>query len=160
MIENAEVSTVPSKLVKVLTRIKTPYEILKQETPAGKLLYKKYDKINKVYEKMLDQIKKTATEDRLLVYTYTSDKLSLTKDLSNELLYHFKNKVIVLGREKDDELRCSIRAPQDIFLPEALQKALEGLQGYGGGHEHACGAGIKKHDFQKFIENLRRELNL
>ena len=32
--------------VKVLTRIKTPYEILNQETPAGKLLYKKYQKIN------------------------------------------------------------------------------------------------------------------
>jgi len=146
--------------IKILTRIQTPYEILNQETPAGKFLYKKYEKINKVYEKMFDKIKKSATDDRLLVHTYESDQLSLTKDLANELLYHFKNKVIILGREKDDEVRCSLRAPKDIFLPEALQRALEDIQGYGGGHEHACGAGIKKHDFQKFIENLRRELNL
>ncbi len=153
-------TTEVNQSVKTLTRIQNPYEILKQETPGGRFLYKKYHKINNIYETMLKEIKERATDDRLLVHTYASDQLSLTKDLANELLYTFKNKVIILGREKDDELRCSIRAPADITLPDALAQALEGIQGYGGGHEHACGAGIKKHDFPKFIENLRRALHL
>jgi single-stranded DNA-specific DHH superfamily exonuclease len=92
------------------------------------------------------------------VHTYSHDELSLTKDLANELLYKFKDKVIVLGRIKSGEVRCSLRAPADIQIDKALEKALIGIQGYGGGHEQACGAGIKQEDFEKFIENLKREL--
>lgn len=149
-----------NKSIRVLTRIENPDEILKQTTTRGKLLWKKYVDINKTYEEMLTAISKTATKDKLLVYTYTHDKLSLTKELSNELLYRFKDKVIILGREKEGEVRCSLRAPAGVQLEQALQKALVGIDGYGGGHEQACGAGIKKEDFARFLENLRRELGL
>jgi single-stranded DNA-specific DHH superfamily exonuclease len=149
-----------NKSVRILTRIDNPDEILKQTTPRGKLIWKKYVTINKVYEKMLADIMKAATKDKLLVYTYADDKLSLTKDLSNEALYRCKDKVIVLGRIKDGEVRCSLRAPANVRLDKALEKALVGVQGYGGGHEQACGAGIQQHDFARFIENLRRELGL
>jgi len=43
---------------------------------------------------------------------------------------------------------------------DSLEKALVGIDGYGGGHEHACGAAIKKHDFKKFIENIEAQLTL
>jgi hypothetical protein len=146
--------------IKVLTRIESPDEILKQTTPRGKLIWKKYEKINKIYESMLAEISKGATKDKLLVHTYTDDKLSLTKDLANELLYEFKDKIIVLGRIKSGEVRCSLRAPAGVRLDKALEKALVGVQGYGGGHEQACGAGIKEEDFERFIANLRQELEL
>lgn len=149
-----------NKSIKILTRIENPDEILKQTTSRGRLLWKKYQLINRTYEEMLAAISKTATKDKLLVYTYTHDKLSLTKDLSNELLYRFKDKIIVLGREKEGEVRCSLRAPAGVQLEKALQKALVGIQGYGGGHEQACGAGIKKEDFEQFLKNLRQELGI
>jgi single-stranded DNA-specific DHH superfamily exonuclease len=149
-----------NKSIKILTRIDNPDEILKQTTPRGRLIWKKYASINKTYEEMLGAIVKTASKDRILVYTYTDDKLSLTKDLSNELLYKFPDKLIVLGREKEGEVRCSLRCSPQWNIAEALPKALVGIQGYGGGHEQACGAGIQKEDFPQFIENLRRELKL
>jgi nanoRNase/pAp phosphatase (c-di-AMP/oligoRNAs hydrolase) len=33
-------------------------------------------------------------------------------------------------------------------------KALEGLEGFGGGHEKACGANIKLKDFDMFVERF------
>lgn len=145
-----------SKSVKILTRIDNPQEILEQTTPRGKLIYKKYEFINKTYQELIKRALK-AKKGKLLVFTYTEDKLSLTKDLANELIYRFPDRIVVLGREKSGEVRCSIRANK-INLPNAIQKALLGVQGYGGGHENACGASIKKEDFKQFLENLEREI--
>ncbi len=55
-------------------------------------------------------------------------------------------------------MKCSIRAGKDTILTGALEKALAGVEGYGGGHEQACGAVVKKEDFEQFISNLKDEL--
>ncbi len=146
--------------IKTLTRVEDPLEILHQTTARGNFLWKKYLTVNEMYEKLLEIAKEKATKDKLFVFIYQDDKLSLTKDLSNELLYYFKDKIIILGRERNGEMRCSLRAPAKVELSKALEKALVGVQGYGGGHEQACGAGIKKEDFETFLGNLRRELKI
>lgn len=146
------------KSAKVLTRIESPYEILDQTTPRGRFIYKKYEKIKKEYDALLKKAEEKKTKDRMLVFTYTQDKISLTKELSNEILYKFPEKVIVIGREKSGEMKCSIRTGKGTAIPAALERALEGVEGYGGGHEHACGAVVKKEDFKKFIANLKKEL--
>ncbi|MBI2135223.1 DHH family phosphoesterase [Candidatus Woesearchaeota archaeon] len=145
------------KNIKILTRIKTPYEILNQETAAGKFIYKRYEKLNKIYNDMLKSAVKAATRDKLLVFTYEDDKMSFTGDIANELLYQFPDKVILVGRKKDDDVRMSIRSKNTI-LPPLLDKALAGLEGYGGGHEYACGANVKQRQFREFVENLKKNL--
>lgn len=141
--------------IKILTRIESPFEILNQTTPQARFLVKKYEKINRMYEALLARAEKNVTKDPLLVFTYSDDQLSLTKDVANELLYKYNDKIIVLGREKDGEYRCSLRSgPKTILLP-IVEKALLGIQGYGGGHDHAVGAGIKKEDFARFLDNIR-----
>jgi len=148
------------KSIKILTRIQDPFEILNQTTPGGKFLWKKYVDINTAYEQLKKRALEKVTDDKLFVFLYTDDRLSLTKDLANELLYLLKDKVIILGREREGEMRCSLRAPGKKPLSKALEKALVGLQGYGGGHEQACGAAIKQEDWEQFLVNLRRELKL
>ena len=145
------------KCVKILTRIKTPDELLMHDTPRAKYLYKKHTKIDKDYNKLLKEIVKKVTDDKILVYTYPDAKMSFTKELSNELLYRYPNKVIIIGREKSGEVKCSIRAAK-ISIPDKLTNALYGIQGFGGGHEHACGAVIKKEDFAQFLDNFKREI--
>jgi len=148
------------KCVKILTRTKTPYEILEQKTSAGKYLYKKYEKIKKEYDSILNDILKKVTNEKLLVYTYTIKNTSFTGDLSNELLYRFPDKVILIGREKSGEVKCSLRSNSKIKLSKILEKSLVGIDGYGGGHEYACGACIKTHDFKRFVSNLKKKINL
>ncbi|MBI4141955.1 DHH family phosphoesterase [Candidatus Woesearchaeota archaeon] len=145
------------KSIKVLTRINSPYEILNQETPRGRLIFKKFEEINAKYEELLGRAIKKKSDDPIFVFTYSDDELSLTKDVANELLYRFPDKIIILGRERSGEVRCSLRsAKQDI--QKILESALIGVQGHGGGHEHACGASIKKEDFEQFVKNIRKEI--
>ncbi|MBW3002027.1 DHH family phosphoesterase [Candidatus Woesearchaeota archaeon] len=147
------------KCIKVMTRIDSPNEILEQSTPKGKLIYKKYQKINKAYEELKETVlKQKQQKGKVMLFKYTDDKLSLTKDLANELLYMFPDRVIVLGREKSGELRCSIRAMK-IDLKPVVEKALMDVNGYGGGHEHACGAAIKLQDIDKFISNIEKQVS-
>ncbi len=143
--------------IKVLTRISGPQEILDAETPQAEFLKKRYEKIEEKYEELLKEAKKNATKDAFLIFLYPSDQWSFTSELSNELLFHYPKKYIIIGREKDGEIRMSLRSAKKPILP-ALEKALLGVEGYGGGHEMACGACVKRTDFERFVENLRREL--
>ncbi|MBI2548605.1 DHH family phosphoesterase [Candidatus Woesearchaeota archaeon] len=143
--------------IKIMTRIEDPYEILRQTTSQGKYLFKRAKKIQESYDAQLQQIKASATQDEVLLYSYDDDEVSLTKELSNEALYMYPDKVIIIGREKDDELKCSVRASHYI-LPPLITAALHGLQGRGGGHEHACGVVVKKQDFDIFLTQFREEL--
>src|SRR3989338_4619072 len=149
-----------NKAIKILSSIKSPEEIISQKTAQAKYLVKKYETIKKVY----DQLKETAineekknTKNPFLLYLYEENKISLTKDLSNELLYLFPTKVIILGRAKSGEVKCSLRSAEHK-LDQALAKALIGIQGYGGGHEHACGCCIKEEDFPRFLKALQTAL--
>ncbi len=147
------------QLIKIMTRIDEPYEILGQHTPAGKYIYKHYKKIKEEYDKLLQKALKTKPKNNLVTFKYIAAKISLTKDLSNELLYRFKDKVIVLAREKSGDMRCSIRSPKNIDVLKKMHKAMQGVEGYYGGHHQACGASINQHDFKKFIKQLQEELN-
>lgn len=146
------------KSAKILTRIESPYEILQQTTPRGRFIYKRYENVKGYYDEMLKEALKSNKRGKILMFTYQADKLSLTKELSNELLYRFPKKVILIGREKSGEMKCSLRSGEAIILPPLLENALKGVNGYGGGHEHACGAVIKVEDFGRFVESLKKEI--
>ena len=54
-------------------------------------------------------------------------------------------------------MKISIRS-KSVIIPPILEKALEGVEGFGGGHEYACGANVKKKDFDRFIESFKKQL--
>jgi len=145
-----------NKCVKILTRIESPDEILNQTTSRGKYLWKRYKFILEHYDELLKRALKQKPHNGVVVFTYEQDSLSLTKDLANELIIKFPNTVIVLGRKKSGEYRCSLRGSH-VDLYKIVQNALDGVQGRAGGHEHACGASIKEADFEKFIMQLEAQ---
>ena len=55
---------------------------------------------------------------------------------------------------KSGEVKCSLRSGERLNVAQALEKALVGINGYGGGHEHACGAAVPVEQFDLFIEQL------
>jgi len=81
--------------------------------------------------------------------------MSFTGELSNELLYRYPKKVILVAREKSGEMKCSLRTSPGLNLQKAIEKALNGVNGYGGGHEYACGSCVKFEDFDRFVEQLK-----
>ena len=150
-------TTEVTSCMKVLTRINSPFEILNQETAQGKFIFKRYEKINGLYNEMLNNALAVEKEGKLLVFTYADDKMSFTGDLANEMLYRFPGRIILIGRKKDDEVRMSIRS-SNIQIPRILEKCLVGLEGYGGGHEYACGANVKQKDFEEFVKRIRQSI--
>jgi len=144
------------KSIKILTRIKYPEEILQQETAQGKFLYKRFEKINMKYEALISEAKKQVTKSKLLLFYYNEKQWSFTASLANELSTLYPQKVILIARNKSGEMKCSLRAKTPIS--GALEKALVGINGYGGGHENACGAVINEENWDLFLENFKTEL--
>ncbi len=144
------------KSIKILTRITSPDEIMKQETAPGRFLYKRFEIINQKYEELLVQAKKSVTSSKLLLFYYTEEQWSFTANLANELAGLYPKKIVIIARKKSGEMKCSLRAQFPIL--DALQRALVGINGYGGGHFNACGAVIKQEDWDVFLHNFKKEL--
>lgn len=145
------------KSINVLTKIKEPKEILKQTTSQGKYLYKRFSSINKQYQQILQEAKKRVTRSPLLLFEYSEKRWSFTADLANELSTLYPKKVIIISRKKSGEMKSSLRAKKPIAA--ALERALVGINGYGGGHPNACGAVIKEEDWKRFLTQFKKELS-
>ena len=146
--------------INLLLKIKTPYEILYQKSEAGKKLYEKFDKILRVYQNFLDRAISENNDAKLMVFTYTSKGYSFSSELSNELIYRYPEKIILVGREQNDDVKGSLRSSETsgIELPSILSKALTGIEGQGGGHTFACGFHVKKQDFIKFKNRIQKSI--
>jgi len=144
------------KTINCLEKIETPEEIFTQSTPPGKFIWKRANKIKQDYDDLLKDVKKKATRSKLLVAVYKRN-ISFTSFLSNEIYYNYPNKFIFLGRENNGDIKMSMRYKEPV-VDKMVEKALVGVEGYGGGHPHACGGCIKKRDFNKFIDSIKEQL--
>ncbi len=142
------------KSIKVFTRIKDPYEILEQKTSGGRFIYKKYNRLKDTYYELIKQVK-VKPQDKLVLFVYENPDYSFSAEISNELIYKYPDKIILVAWEYGGEYKCSLRSTK-LSLPLIIEKALEGVTGYGGGHDHASGACVKINDFKQFIENIRK----
>ncbi len=143
--------------VKILTRIESPWEVLRQSTPRGRYLYRKQQRVRKEYDYLLAQAEKGLSEERLLTYLYTEQNTSFTSELSNELVYRHPDKIVLICRSRGDEMKCSLRAAS-LDVHGLVKESLAGLDGYGGGHEHACGACVKQHHWEAFLDRVKEML--
>ncbi len=140
--------------VKTLTRIKNPEEILNQETPAGKYIYKKYAKYKKFYDKIKSQI--NITDKKLVFTSYHEDNNSVSSALSTEIASKNPDKVVVIARISKGEAYLSIRA-QKMNILRIASDAIAGL-GHCGGHENAIGASMPEKNIELFIKKLEEKI--
>lgn len=146
-----------NKGISILSKVEDPYEILNQTTSRARFIFRRFEKIDNEYKELLDKAVKSATNDKILAFYYPSKKMSFTGELSNELSYLFPDKLIIVGREKNGEFRLSLRSKLHK-LPKIIEKALVDVEGYGGGHDYACGGNIKSKDLTRFVSNLMKQI--
>ena len=140
-----------SQSIKEFEKIETPYELLNNTSEASNHLIKKFDKINEKYVKLKNSV--VNKDDKVLVHHY-DDETSLTSDLANELSYENPDKIVVVGRVKNGKIMMSIRS-QKLKIDDMVSSTAEQLGGYGGGHEHACGANIPFESLDVFVNKLK-----
>ncbi len=143
------------KSINVLKKIKSPEEILEQTTSEGTYLWKRFSQINKQYETLFKEAKKVVTRSKLILFYYSENQWSFTANLANELMARYQQKTVLIARKKGEEYKCSIRGKN---IEPKLQKALENVNGRGGGHPDACGAVINEADWDLFLAQLKEEL--
>jgi single-stranded DNA-specific DHH superfamily exonuclease len=147
-----------NRSIHILSKIDSPYELLNQETPRAKYLFKKIKKLKEEYERILNKCLNKKTRERVLLIKYPKTKTSFIGELSSELSYLYPNKVIIVAGESLHGMRISLRS-RKYPVSDSLQKALEGLNGYGGGHKFACGAYVSKDHFNIFVERFKSLIN-
>lgn len=99
-------------------------------------------------------IKEMKIEDEPVIVTHGECHEGVIGIVAGRLVEKYKKPVFVFTSSGDnDEIKCSGRSFGDFNLAESL-KEVENLLIKGGGHAAACGATIKKVDFQKFKEKI------
>lgn len=139
------------KMVKTLVNINSPYELL-DNNQKTKVIYRRFNQINKTYTKLLEKAKSFARR-HVLFFQY-GGSLSLSAELANELLYNFPDKVIVVAYLRGEKANISVRGKIDVR--SVVLKAIEGLEATGGGHANACGATVDVEDLPIFKDRMIR----
>src|SRR3989344_1717917 len=142
------------KSLNCLININDPYDILNGSNKEGIFILDRYEKGNLIY---IDLYKKAIINNKdknFLIFTYPDNGFATSSELATELQYRCPDKYVIVGRVKEDNvtlsIRCNKRPVRDILL-----KSVEGLNAYGGGHLHACGAGVPKENLEIFIKRFK-----
>ena len=139
-------------MLKFMNLVKGPMDILEENSKTKQIL-KRYSEINGSYQKLMEKARGEVGEK--LIYFQYGGNLSLSSNLSNQLIYEFPDKVVVVVYIKGDVANISIRGKGNIRKLTLI--AIDGIiWATGGGHEGATGAKMSVSDLPKFKERIEK----
>ena len=146
------------KMIRYAYKMSSPHDILK-ENKDNYTIIKRFNEIDKKYQRLIKKAQEDVQGD-LIFFTYGGE-FSISANISNELIYRYPKKLIVVAYIKDNKINISLRWKNND-VRKLTAKVLEGLEGAsGGGHVHATGAQILAKDLGEFkkrvIEELKKE---
>ncbi|MFH1327170.1 MAG: DHHA1 domain-containing protein [archaeon] len=142
-------------MLKFLMKVKSPYEIL-EENGKTYSFHRRANQINQKYQTLLNKAKNlTKNSDKLLFFKYSGD-LSISGELSNELMYRFPGKLIVVAYIKGSKVNLSLRGEN---IKGKFLEAIKGIEGAtGGGHKDAVGGQMQADALNEFKKNLEKQI--
>jgi single-stranded DNA-specific DHH superfamily exonuclease len=141
--------------VEALTHIKDPNELLDASTPAGNHVHRHVKPILQEYTKQFSAAQNGTSTDGVYVYVFNDVDTSLVTNVANEMLTKIQDDILIIGRQEKERVNFSMRSSNKP-LPEILEQALLHVDGYGGGHEFACGGSIAQRDWETFVKHIRQ----
>lgn len=144
--------------VNLLEKIDSPDELLENTSKYSNEIINIYERMKRKYDAILEKaVSEMNGDSRVASFLYSAGRISFTPELSTNLLYMFPSKIIIVGRVTDGRVKMSLRS-KNVKLPELINKSMDGLDGYGGGHDYACGGNISQSDFSEFKSRLETYL--
>jgi oligoribonuclease NrnB/cAMP/cGMP phosphodiesterase (DHH superfamily) len=139
-------------MLRFMIQVKGPMDILEENSKTKQIL-NRFEQIDSRYKELMEKARELKS-GRVLYFQY-GGTLSLSANLSNQLIYEFPDTVVIVAYIKGDVANISVRGNEDIR--EFTLKAIEGIEGAtGGGHEHATGAKVNVSDLPKFREKMEK----
>jgi len=140
------------KMLKFMMKAKFPSDLL-EENETTKQILKRYNEINTKYQELMKRAREQVN-DKLIYFQYSGD-LSLSSNLSNQLMHEFPDKIIIVSYINKEIANISLRGDDGVL--DLTLKAIEDIEGAtGGGHEKATGAKVPFSELQKFKNNVER----
>lgn len=137
-------------MIRFMIKANGPMDILEENIKTRQIL-KRHDEINSKYQALIKKAKEQAGEK--LIYFQYGGSLSLSGNLSNQLIYEYPDKIVVVVFINGDVANISLRGGSDV-----RKLTLEAIQGIpsssGGGHKNATGAKMSVSDLPKFKEKI------
>jgi single-stranded DNA-specific DHH superfamily exonuclease len=139
-------------MIKFMIEAKSPMDIL-EENPKTKQILKRYEEINKKYQKLIQKARHFS-RNKILFFQYGGD-LSLSGNLANQLIYEYPDKLIVTAFIKGDVANISLRGKGDVR--KLTLEAIKDIKGAtGGGHKNATGAKMSSESLPIFRERIEK----
>lgn len=142
------------KMIKFLMKVKTPYEIL-EENSQNKEMHEKFKEISQKYEKILNKAKEKAQEEqkKLFFFEYGGET-SMSSEISNRLKHLYPEKIVFVAYVSEGFVNISGRGKN---VKKILEKALKNIENArGGGHKDAVGGRIMRNDLEKFKKAIEK----
>jgi len=137
-------------MTKFMINTKSPVDILEENSKTKQILVR-YNEINGKYQQLMEKARALAGTN--LIYFQYGGSLSLSANLSNQLIYEFPDKIVVVVYISGDVANISIRGKGNIR--KLTLEAIEEIPGAtGGGHENATGAKINVSYLPNFKEKI------
>jgi single-stranded DNA-specific DHH superfamily exonuclease len=143
-------------LVKYLTRAKGPYDIL-EENASTKQFHKRSNQLEEFLQKQIQKAESSLDPNSPAIFFTYSGNTSMSSEISNNLAFNHKDKLIVVAFLRPEKANISIRGKNALKITYAATKEILGATG--GGHEEATGAMVPISDFETFKDNITRLLN-
>ncbi len=140
------------KLQNFLLTANGPEEVFSEEK-GNYFFRKKYMDVKKRYDSLIQRASEFESE-KLIFFEY-SGELSISSDLSNELVYRNKGKYVAVVYKNGNIANVSMRGKN---VKKIIENILKEIEGSGGGHEDAVGARINVNDIGKFKQLLEKEI--
>jgi single-stranded DNA-specific DHH superfamily exonuclease len=141
------------KMTKALEKAKDPYEIFSDEK--YKHIISRYEHINRKFRDVFEKAQKAAEKAKKLVLFKYSGEIKFSAELANRLMYKYPGKIIAVAMISGEKVNISFRGKK---VRDYIKKALEKVEGRGGGHETAAAATVQKDDLEKFISAIEKQL--
>jgi single-stranded DNA-specific DHH superfamily exonuclease len=138
-------------MLKFLMKANTPYEVL-EDSPLNQTMHTRFQQIEEKYQRLVRKAMTSAKKSGNVLFFQYGGELSISSDLSNELIHRFPEKIVMVVYTSGVKANISIRGKG---IRKIVLESLEGLNGAtGGGHEDASGATVRIEDLEKFKERF------
>ena len=136
-----------------LIECKSASDVL-EEVNSNLALRKKYKELREKYNALLERAKNEVS-GKLIFFSY-SGEMSLSAELSNELIHIYPDKYVVIAYLRQGLVNLSLRGKKVLKIFEKLKGEISGLEG--GGHEDAVGGRVSAGELDNFKKALEKLL--
>lgn len=144
----------------VLMSCETPSDLMAKDTSKKRMLWMKFDEVEEELRHVVEEFRARHNTEGYVKYMKFESQFGIQATAATVISGEYDNCVVMLIRRKPKMFSASMRDQSGKHdLNAIIQKALEGLDGRGGGHAKASAVKVAARDFPEFFDRFLKLVN-